>query len=158
MASSSAGGIRGGAERRPEFRHGLEGRRFREGTVRQQAFRQESLCAADAPCSKRGSTRAMSLGSTASAIIGRLEEGATFTMPKEPVRRRMHGIETLNVLRGGEYFFMPSISSLKWLANLGGRRKSTMSDHVANMATTSVTWLRKLLDLTPRRYSLLCGL
>jgi hypothetical protein len=72
----------------------------------------------------------MSLGSTASAIIGRLEEGATFTIPKEPVRRRMHGIETLNVLRGGEYFFMPSISSLKWLANLGGRRRPTMSDHV----------------------------
>ena len=51
-------------------------------------------------------------------IIGRQEEGATFTIPKEPVRRRIHGIETFNVLRGGEYFFMPSISGLKWLANL----------------------------------------
>jgi deferrochelatase/peroxidase EfeB len=58
-------------------------------------------------------------------IIGRQEEGATFTIPKEPVRRRIHGIETFNVLKGGEYFFMPSISALKWLANLtvvnGGR-------------------------------------
>jgi Dyp-type peroxidase family len=53
-------------------------------------------------------------------IIGRQEEGATFTIPKEPVRRRIHGIETFNVLRGGEYFFMPSISGLKWLANLSG--------------------------------------
>ena len=51
-------------------------------------------------------------------IIGRQEEGATFTIPKEPVRRRIHGIETFNVLRGGEYFFMPSISALNWLANL----------------------------------------
>ena len=51
-------------------------------------------------------------------IIGRQEEGATFTIPKEPVRRRLHGIETFNVLRGGEYFFLPSISALKWLANL----------------------------------------
>jgi Dyp-type peroxidase family len=51
-------------------------------------------------------------------IIGRQEEGATFTIPKEPVRRRIRGIETFNVLRGGEYFFMPSISALKWLANL----------------------------------------
>jgi Dyp-type peroxidase family len=51
-------------------------------------------------------------------IIGRQEEGATFTIPKEPVRRRVRGIETFNVLRGGEYFFMPSISALKWLANL----------------------------------------
>jgi deferrochelatase/peroxidase EfeB len=53
-------------------------------------------------------------------IIGRQEEGATFTIPRAPVRRRIHGIETFNVLRGGEYFFMPSISALKWLANLGG--------------------------------------
>ena len=53
-------------------------------------------------------------------IIGRQEEGATFTIPKEPVRRRIHGIQTFNVLKGGEYFFMPSISALKWLANLSG--------------------------------------
>jgi Dyp-type peroxidase family len=53
-------------------------------------------------------------------IIGRQEEGAIFTIPKEPVRRRLHGIETFNVLRGGEYFFMPSISGLKWLANMNG--------------------------------------
>jgi Dyp-type peroxidase family len=53
-------------------------------------------------------------------IIGRQEQGATFTIPKEPVRRRIHGIETFNVLRGGEYFFMPSISALSWLANLSG--------------------------------------
>jgi Dyp-type peroxidase family len=53
-------------------------------------------------------------------IIGRQEEGATFTIPKEPVRRRLHGIETFNVLRGGEYFFMPSISALNWLATLDG--------------------------------------
>jgi Dyp-type peroxidase family len=51
-------------------------------------------------------------------IIGRQEEGAIFTIPREPVRRRIRGIETFNVLRGGEYFFMPSISALNWLANL----------------------------------------
>jgi deferrochelatase/peroxidase EfeB len=53
-------------------------------------------------------------------IIGLQEEVATFTIPKEPVRRRIHGIETFNVLRGGEYFFMPSIGALNWLANLSG--------------------------------------
>jgi len=53
-------------------------------------------------------------------IIGRQEVGATFTIPKEPVRRRIRGIETFNVLRGGEYFFMPSLSALNWLANLSG--------------------------------------
>jgi Dyp-type peroxidase family len=47
-------------------------------------------------------------------IIGRQENGV-FTIPKEPVRRRIHGIDTFNVLRGGEYFFMPSLSALRWL-------------------------------------------
>ena len=52
-------------------------------------------------------------------IIGLQEKEATFTIPKEPVRRRVHGIETFNVLRGGEYFFMPSLSALRWLGELG---------------------------------------
>ncbi len=52
-------------------------------------------------------------------IIGRQEEGATFTIPKAPVRRRLRGIETFNVLKGGEYFFMPGIGALNWLANGG---------------------------------------
>ena len=37
-------------------------------------------------------------GNERDPIIGRQEEGATFTIPKEPVRRRIHGIETFNVL------------------------------------------------------------
>ena len=53
-------------------------------------------------------------------IIGRQEDGASFTIPREPVRRRVHDMQTFNVLRGGEYFFMPSISALKWLADLSG--------------------------------------
>jgi Dyp-type peroxidase family len=60
------------------------------------------------------------IGNERDPIIGVQQEGATFTIPKEPVRRRLPGIETFNVLRGGEYFFMPSISGLKWLASLGG--------------------------------------
>ena len=60
------------------------------------------------------------IGEERDPIIGRQEEDAIFTIPKEPVRRRVHGIETFNVLRGGEYFFMPSISALNWIANLSG--------------------------------------
>jgi len=52
-------------------------------------------------------------------IVGLQEEGANFTIPKQPVRRRVHGIETFNVLRGGEYFFMPSLSALRCLGELG---------------------------------------
>ena len=51
-------------------------------------------------------------------VVGLQDENATFTIPREPVRRRIHGVETFNVLRGGEYFFLPSLSALNWLANL----------------------------------------
>ena len=58
------------------------------------------------------------VGNERDPIIGRQEDGATFTIPKDPVRRRIHGIQTFNVLKGGEYFFVPSMSALKWLADL----------------------------------------
>ena len=45
-------------------------------------------------------------------------DGATFTIPHHPVRRRIHNIQTFNVLRGGEYFFMPSLSALRWIGDL----------------------------------------
>jgi Dyp-type peroxidase family len=60
------------------------------------------------------------IGSERDPIIGLQGEGAIFTIPRAPVRRRIHGIETFNVLRGGEYFFLPSITGLHWIANLGG--------------------------------------
>jgi deferrochelatase/peroxidase EfeB len=60
----------------------------------------------------------MGLGNQRDPIVGLQEEGATFTVPKEPVRRRIHGIDTFNVLRGGEYLFMPSLSALKWLGGV----------------------------------------
>ena len=58
------------------------------------------------------------VGEERDPIVGLQEEGATFTIPTKPVRRRIHSIQTFNVLRGGEYFFMPSLSALKWLADL----------------------------------------
>lgn len=58
------------------------------------------------------------LGEERDPSVGLQEHGATFTIPQKPVRRRTHGIQTFNVLRGGEYFFMPSLSGLRWMANL----------------------------------------
>jgi deferrochelatase/peroxidase EfeB len=43
------------------------------------------------------------IGDERDPIIGLQQEGAVFTIPHEPVRRRVHSIETFNVLRGGEY-------------------------------------------------------
>ncbi|MDA0166043.1 Dyp-type peroxidase [Solirubrobacter ginsenosidimutans] len=60
----------------------------------------------------------MSLGAERDPNVGLQEAGATFTIPQTPVRRRIHEIETFNALRGGEYFFLPSLSALRWIANL----------------------------------------
>src|SRR4029077_15263214 len=38
-----------------------------------------------------------------------------FTLPEEPLRRRV-AVETFIKLAGGEYFFLPSISALNYLA------------------------------------------
>jgi len=61
----------------------------------------------------------MDLGNERDPLVGLQEERNTFTIPKEPVRRRIHNIETFNVLRGGEYLFMPGLSALRWLAGHG---------------------------------------
>ncbi len=58
------------------------------------------------------------LGEERDPNIGLQQDGAVFTIPQEPVRHRIHGIETFNVLRGGEYFFMPSLPALRWIGNL----------------------------------------
>jgi hypothetical protein len=60
----------------------------------------------------------MNLGDERDPNVGLQEDEATFAIPHAPVRRRIHGIETFNVPRGGEYFFMPSLSALSWLGNL----------------------------------------
>jgi Dyp-type peroxidase family len=60
----------------------------------------------------------MNLGNERDPNVGLQEDGATFTIPQDPVRRRIHDIGTFNVLRGGEYFFMPSRSALRWIASL----------------------------------------
>jgi deferrochelatase/peroxidase EfeB len=60
------------------------------------------------------------LGKERDPQVGLQDEDAVFTIPREPVRRRVHNIQTFNLVRGGEYLFMPSLSALKWLGELGG--------------------------------------
>jgi Dyp-type peroxidase family len=61
----------------------------------------------------------LDLGQDRDPNVGLQEKGATFTIPQVPVRRRVHGIQTFNVPRGGEYFFMPSLTAVRWLADRG---------------------------------------
>lgn len=49
-------------------------------------------------------------------IVGLNKGDGTFTVPEDPIRRRYHNIHTFNVLRGGEYFFIPSLPAIDWLS------------------------------------------
>jgi deferrochelatase/peroxidase EfeB len=55
------------------------------------------------------------LGKEKDPLISLQDKGAYFTVPGSPPRR-VHGIQSFNTLRGGEYFFMPSLSAVRWLS------------------------------------------
>jgi Dyp-type peroxidase family len=61
----------------------------------------------------------ISHGTEQDPIIGNDEGDGIFTIPKRPVRRRLHGLPQFVAVRGGEYCFMPGLRALKWLAGLG---------------------------------------
>ena len=44
--------------------------------------------------------------------------GDHFTVPQVPIRRRLTGLPQFVVNRGGEYFLMPGLRALRWLADL----------------------------------------
>jgi Dyp-type peroxidase family len=50
-------------------------------------------------------------------LVGANDEGQ-FTVPRKPIRRRFQGLPAFVVNRGGEYCFLPSLSALRWLADL----------------------------------------
>jgi Dyp-type peroxidase family len=53
-------------------------------------------------------------------LVGARPHGpGPFTMPDEPVRRRLLGMPAFVRVRGGEYLFMPSVRALRWLASAG---------------------------------------
>ena len=59
----------------------------------------------------------MGRGTEKDPMLGVQEKNAYFTVPGVPPRR-VSGIETFNTLDGGEYFFLPSLTALDWLARL----------------------------------------
>jgi len=56
-------------------------------------------------------------------LIGNNEGDGVFTIPKTPVRRRLHGLPRFVTVRGGEYCFMPGLRALRWLAALDSSSK-----------------------------------
>jgi Dyp-type peroxidase family len=56
------------------------------------------------------------LGAERDPVVGAQDDEATFTIPRRPIRRRLHGLPRFVRTCGGEYLFLPSISALTWLA------------------------------------------
>ena len=51
-------------------------------------------------------------------IVGTNDRSGGFTIPQRPIRRRLQSLPPFVVTRGGEYCFAPSLTALRWLAEL----------------------------------------
>jgi Dyp-type peroxidase family len=51
-------------------------------------------------------------------LIGSNDGDGIFTVPTSPIRRKLTGLPRFVTTRGGEYLFAPSLSALRWLAEL----------------------------------------
>ncbi|WP_157574973.1 Dyp-type peroxidase [Jiangella muralis] len=51
-------------------------------------------------------------------LVGPHDDSSSFTIPQRPIRRRLQDLPPFVVTRGGEYCFAPSLSALRWLAEL----------------------------------------
>jgi deferrochelatase/peroxidase EfeB len=49
---------------------------------------------------------------------GEAERDAIFTVQADPLRTRVHNLERFVTVKGGDYFFLPSIRALRYLASL----------------------------------------
>ena len=56
------------------------------------------------------------LGPERDPILGNQDPDATFTIPHHPIRRRLKSIPSFTRTCGGEYFFLPGLTALQWLA------------------------------------------
>lgn len=63
-------------------------------------------------------SRFFGTGGDRDPIVGPSDGEGSFTIPKEPIRRRLHGLPRFVVTRGGEYFFAPGLRALRWLSEL----------------------------------------
>ena len=60
----------------------------------------------------------LALGDAKDPVAGAADGGGSYAIPRRPIPRRVHGLARFVVTRGGEYGFMPSLSALRWLADL----------------------------------------
>jgi Dyp-type peroxidase family len=51
-------------------------------------------------------------------LVGPHDGSGRFTVPQQPIRRRLPDLPRFVAVRGGEYCFMPGLQALSWLADL----------------------------------------
>ena len=51
-------------------------------------------------------------------LVGPNDETSAFTIPQQPIRRRLANVPPFVVTRGGEYLFAPGLRAMQWLAEL----------------------------------------
>jgi Dyp-type peroxidase family len=59
------------------------------------------------------------LGNERDPIIGNQDGTLEFKIPKRPIRKKITGLPAFTTVRGGAYFFLPSLKALRHLASLG---------------------------------------
>jgi Dyp-type peroxidase family len=58
------------------------------------------------------------LGGARDPVAATTDGEGTYSIPGRPIPKRLKGLPQFVVTRGGEYCFMPSLSALRWLADL----------------------------------------
>jgi deferrochelatase/peroxidase EfeB len=61
----------------------------------------------------------ISAGRDMDPIVGNHSGEGQYTFPALPVRRRLDGLPSFVVTKGGEHVFLPGVGGLRWLASLG---------------------------------------
>lgn len=82
-------------------------------------------------------------------VLGNQGPDATFTMPGKPFKKRVAGLSSFVVTRGGGYFFLPSIEALRYLSEtetVGQRSVSVPDDMTA--AQTKCALMSELESLS----------
>lgn len=61
----------------------------------------------------------LGLGDVKDPVAGSHDDGTgSFSIPRRPIPKRLHGLSRFVVTRGGEYGFMPGLRALRWLGEL----------------------------------------
>jgi len=64
------------------------------------------------------------LGNERDPIIGAQDGTLEFKIPKRPIRRKITGLPSFTTVRGGAYFFLPGLKTLRYLASLEKRARN----------------------------------